>query len=514
MPLLGVGAAGHGQASGSTAPSSAHAGVIPRAAVAVQIGAAPDSRPVPPGFVGLSIEYRSAPGYFGTPTDPDRVFDQLVRNLAPGQQPVLRIGGDTTDWTWAPTAGVAKPPGIQYTLGPQWMSSTAAAARALDARLILGVNFEADNRAIAAAESAALLRGVGQAHLAGLELGNEPELYGALGWFATPAGVPVPGRPSTYNFAAYLRDYASISRALPRTVPLVGPASGAVPWLSGLGRYLAANPRVRLVTFHRYPLQRCFTPRQSPAFPTIANLLAPSAASGPATSVAAAVAAAHDRGIPFRVDELNSVACGGARGVSDTFASALWVLDTLFNLAHVGVDGVNIHTFHKAFYEPFVVSENAGRWSAEVRPLYYGLLMFTRAAPPGARLLPVADGGPSTLRVWSTRSPDGQVRVVLINDSRQEPVTAAIAPPAPGDDTSTATGIRLRAPHADSTTDVTIGGQSFAPGDDTGDLSGSARTFTLRAVSGRFVVRLPPATATLLTIGAGAALSRPARPPT
>jgi hypothetical protein len=394
MPLLGVGTAGHGQASGSTAPPSANGGVIPRGAVAVQIGAAPDSRPVPPGFVGLSIEYRSAPGYFGTPTDPDPVFDQLVRNLAPGQQPVLRIGGDTTDWTWAPTPGVAKPPGIQYTLGPQWMSSTAAAARALNARLILGVNFEADNRAIAGAESAALLRGVGRAHVAGLELGNEPELYGALGWFATPAGVPVPGRPSTYNFAAYLRDYARVSRALPRTVPLVGPASGAPQWLAGLGRYLAANPRVRLVTFHRYPLRRCFTAPQSPEFPTIANLLAPAAASGPATSVAAAVAAAHAHGTRFRTDELNSVSCGGARGVSDTFASALWVLDTLFNMARVGVDGVNIHTFHNAFYEPFAVSEDAGRWTAEVRPLYYGLLMFARAAPPGARLLPVADRGP------------------------------------------------------------------------------------------------------------------------
>ena len=450
--------------------------------------------------MGLSIEYRSAPGYFGTPGDPDGVFDQLVRNLNPGRSPVLRFGGDTTDWTWAPTPGVAKPPGIQYTLGSQWMSATRAAAQALNARLILGVNFESDSRAIAAAESAALVRGVGRPYVAGLELGNEPEVYGTLGWYETAAGVPVPGRPASYDFASYLRDYARVSRALPRTVPLVGPASGAPRWLSGLRSYLVAEPRVRMVTFHRYPLHRCFTARQSPEFPTIANLLAPAAATGPAASLAAAVVTAHARGIPLRADELNSVSCGGARGVSDTFASSLWVLDALFNMARVGVDGVNIHTFHKAIYEPFAVSEHAGRWSAEVRPLYYGLLMFARAAPPGARLLPAAYRGPPTLRVWSTRSRDGQVRVVLINDSRRRAVTVAVNPPAAAVAT-TATGVCLRAPQADATTGVTIGGQSFGVSTATGELSGAARSFTLRAVQGRFVVRLPPATATMLAVG-------------
>ena len=450
--------------------------------------------------MGLSIEYRSTPGYFGTPGDPDGVFDQLVRNLNPGQSPVLRFGGDTTDWTWAPTPGVAKPPGIQYTLGPQWMSATRAAAQALNARLILGVNLESDSRAIAAAESAALVRGIGPPYVAGLELGNEPEVYGTLGWYETAAGVPVPGRPASYGFASYLRDYATVSRALPRTVPLVGPASGAPRWLTGLRSFLVAEPRVGMVTFHRYPLHRCFTARQSPEFPTIANLLAPAAATGPATSLAAAVATAHARGIPLRADELNSVSCGGARGVSNTFASSLWVLDTLFNMAQVGVDGVNVHTFHKAIYEPFAVSQHAGHWSAEVRPLYYGLLMFARAAPPGARLLPAAYGGPTTLRVWATRSRAGQVRVVLINDSRRRSLTVAVHPPAAAD-AGTATGVRLRAPHADATTGVSIAGQSFGAATATGVLSGAVRSFTLRAVQGSFVVRLPPATATMLAVG-------------
>lgn len=425
-----------------------------------------------------------------------------MRNLTPGQSPVIRFGGDTTDWTWAPTPGVAKPPGIRYTLDNAWMRSTQAMAAVLNARLILGVNLEADSRRIAAAEAAALLRGVGRRHVAGLELGNEPEVYRTLGWYATPAGAGVPGRPPSYGFGPYLRDYAGISAALPHTVALVGPASGSARWLSGLERYLRANPRVRLATFHRYPLHRCFTARSAPEFPTISHLLAPAAASGPATSLAQAVAVAHDRGIPLRADELNSVSCGGARGVSDTLASALWVLDTLFNMARVGVDGVNIHTFHKAIYEPFAVADHGGRWSAQVRPLYYGLLMFARSAPPGSRLLAstTAPGAPHTLRVWSDRARDSTVRVVLINDSRRRPVTVAVRPPGGATASGRTTLTRLRASHADARSGVTLGGRSFGPATRTGILAGHALTTALRAVQGRFVVRLPPASATLIAI--------------
>jgi hypothetical protein len=284
----------------------------------------------------------------------------------------------------------------------------------------------------------------------------------------------------------------------------VGPASGASQWLSGLGQYLTANARVRLATFHRYPLHRCFTPRDSPAFPTISNLLAPASATGPATSLAAAITVAHARGIPLRADELNSVSCGGARGVSDTFASALWVLDTLFNMAQVGADGVNIHTFHNAIYEPFAVTERDGRWTAQVRPMYYGLLMFGQAAPPGARLLTTAYRAPATLRVWSTRARDGRLRVVLINASRRRPATVAIRPPAGAArvaQAGQATGTRLRAPHAGATAGETIGGRSFGASTDTGTLAGTAHTFTLRPAQGSFVVRLPSATATLLVLG-------------
>ena len=476
---------------------------IPRNAIRVDIGAAPDGRPLPPGFIGLSIEYRSAPDYFGTdPSRPDPVFIQLMRNLDPGQSPVLRIGGDTTDWTWWPTPGVPEPKGIRYTLDPAWVSSTRAMAAALNARLILGIDLEADRPTVAATEATQLLDGIGPRYIAGLELGNEPEVYGTLPWYLTARGVPVPGRARTYGFAAYLRDYARISRALPTQVPLIGPASGAQQWVAGLSRFLAANRRVGMVTFHRYPLDRCYTAPSSEDYPTIANLLAPVASSGPATSLQSAVDAAHAHGMPLRADELNSVACGGAPGVSDTFASALWVLDTLFNMDQVGVDGVNVHTFRNAFYQPFAITDTDGQWEADVKPLYYGLLMFAQAAPPGSRLLPTRSRGPATLRIWVTHGTDGRDRVLLINDSRRAPVTVAVGAPAGA---ATADAIALRAPDVAARGDVTIGGQSFAPDTTTGLLTGAPQAVGLGLVQGRFVVALPAASATLLTIPASAA---------
>jgi hypothetical protein len=471
---------------------------IPKSAVRIAIGAAPAGRPLAPGFIGFSIEYPSMIAYAGrNPASPNPTFLQLVRDLNPNQSPVLRFGGDTADWTWWSTPGVAKPGGIRYTLNRHWAQVTGATARALGARLILGVNFESDSRAIAGTEARALLDGIGRRYIAGFELGNEPEVYGSLGWYSTPAGVPVPGRPAAYGFASFLADYARVSAALPRGVPLVGPASGSPAWLTGVSQYLAANPRVGQVTFHRYPLHRCFTPRDASTYPTIANLLSPVAATGPATSLASAVAVAHGRGVPFRADELNSVSCGGGRGVSDTFASSLWILDTLFNMAKVGVDGVNVHTFKQAIYEPFGFYRADGHWRAQVKPMYYGLLMFARAAPPGSRLLPTSGDGPSTLRTWATRGPRGRVRVVLINDSRRHAVTVAVG--APGS-VAAATLERLRAPRIGSKGDVTIAGQTFGPSTTTGRLAGPLRDSSLTPIRNHFVVRLPAASAALLTL--------------
>lgn len=197
---------------------------------------------------------------------------------------------------------------------------------------------------------------------------------------------------------------------------LAGPAVGSLSWLKHLHRCLDAEPTLQVVTVHRYRLNRCFTTKGSPNYPTIANMLSSASSRGLVDGLSRYIAIAHGRGDTFRIDEMNSVPCGGKTGVSDTFASALWALDTLFAVARSGADGVDFHTFPGAHYALFNFRRVGARWSAFVHPEYYGLLMFTRAAPPGARLLPVTDTGSPRVRAWATRASDGTIRVVLIND--------------------------------------------------------------------------------------------------
>jgi hypothetical protein len=264
-----------------------------------------------------------------------------------------------------------------------------------------------------------------------------------------------------------------------------------------MGHLLAVEPRLSLLTIHRYPLQRCFTAPSSARYPTIGNLLSPRASEGLAHAVEPAVRAAHLRGIKVRLDEINSVACGGSPGVSDTFASALWALQVSFELARVGVDGVNFHTFPGAAYQLFSFEGTGSGRTARVYPDYYGLMMFAQAAPSGSRLLASPALRAGRVGVWATRDRGGTTRVVLINDSSTRARSVALRLPAAGGPGALE---RLTAPALDSTAGVTLGGRSFGTQTTSGILAGRPLDALVSRVAGRYVVRLPPASAALLTL--------------
>ncbi len=489
---------------------------LPADAIPVTVSRTAVGRPIAKGFVGLSFEYPAIRHYTGSdPNAINPVLVQLIRNLTPGQDPVLRIGGDSTDSTWWPVAGLARPAWVRYTLSSGWLATTRALASRLSARLILGVNLAAGSRAIAGAEANALVSGIGRENIEALELGNEPEVYGHFPWYQDASGRRVYARPSWYStigLRSYVQDLVTMRAALP-AVPLAGPATGGIRQLRDIGTLLRADPNLALVTLHRYPLNRCFLTSDSPLPATIANLLSARSSRGLMSGAARYVALTHQAGVGFRVDETNSVACGGKVGVSDTFASALWALDALFSFARAGVDGVNIHIFPGAHYSLFQFGRSGNDWTALVHPEYYGLLLFSRAAPPGARLLSLkvgtAVGGghaattsgrtasPSYgLRAWATRGPDGKVRVVLINDSTSQRRLVFLRSAAGGD----ATLQRLAAPSAASSSGVKLAGQRFGTTTTTGRLDGDLRTTSLRKVDGGYEVPLPAAGAGLVTI--------------
>jgi hypothetical protein len=459
----------------------------------VTVSSAGGGRPIPAGFLGLSLEDTAVIPYAGAdPKALDPVFLQLLRNLTPGQSPVLRVGGDSTDWTWYPVPGLPKPNGVRVTLTRRWLAVMHSLAADLNARLIMGVDLEANSRVAADYEATAFERGIGKPWIEALELGNEPNLYGSLTWYIAPDGVHVTGRPPGYDFPSFLGEFSSFAKGLPG--PLAGPATGSPTWMADAGAFLAAEPRVDLLTVHAYPLQTCDLPRSSPEYPTIPHLLAPAATTGLADGVASSIAVAHARHLPVRVDEMNTDSCGFAPGVSNAFASALWALDALFEMARVGADGVNIHTYPGATYQLFTFTHAGRGWSASVAPEYYGLEMFAQAAPAGSRLIATTVTNAEGITVWATRGREGRTRVVLINQSLDRRTVALSSARA-----RTATVERLRGPRLTSTAGITLGGQSFGTRTTSGRLAGRSSVGKLTARQGRYVFTLPAESAALVT---------------
>jgi hypothetical protein len=449
-------------------------------------------RPIAAGFVGLSTELTSLYSYTGSnPRAINPVFEQLVRNLAPGQRPVLRFGGDTTDWTWWPGHDKHRPRGIRYGLTWRWLHVAHALAEGIDPNMLVGINLESDSRSLAGSEARAVLRGIGSRWIAGLELGNEPELYGGLAWYEIN-GVRYYGRPHNYDFPDFVRDFRRISRALGRA-PLVGPNIGSPHWFKYLGPFLRDEPRVVMATLHRYPLKKC----SASAHRTIGELLAGSSSRGLANSVRRWVGVAHAHHVPVRIDEMNAVSCGGEPGVSNVFGSALWAVDALFEMARVGVDGVNIHTRPGVSGQLFSFSERHGTWRAAMRPEYYGLMMFAQAAAPRARLLQITDSAGNQVKVWATRATDGRVRVVLINKSQDRRRDVSVHVDGA---TGTATLERLLGPSASAKSGVTLDGRRI--GTERGVLVGPPAHLTVRPRGGRYAVRLPAASAAMLALPA------------
>jgi hypothetical protein len=481
------------QASAPAASAAAAPAARISGAQTVSITAATVGNAVPAGFVGLSIEEKALQQFAGTnPRSLNPAFVHLLADLSPGGGSVLRIGGDSTDWSWYPIPHVTRPPGVRFSLSPGWMSVARSLASSLNGKLILGVDLEADSRAIAAGEANAMVRQIGRQYIDALELGNEPELYGSFGWYKSATGQQVPGRPRSWNPAAYNSNFGQIAAGLPSGL-VAGPSMGGPHWLALLGSFVSANPRLRLVTVHAYPLKHC----TKATVVTIPELLADSSSHGLAVRVAPFLAAAARRHLPLRIDEMNGISCGGTRGVSNTFTSALWVLDTLFEMARGGVDGVNIHTVPNTINEILGPVGSGNHSAMRVHPEFYGMMMFAQAAPAGSHLVRIADRLPQAIKVWATRSPDGSMHVVVINKRLSGSVTVGLRIAGAG---APATVEALRASSVHATGGVTLGGQTFGAATSTGVLGGHLTQGTLTSKAGTYTLSVPAASATMLAV--------------
>lgn len=450
---------------------------------------------LPRSFLGLSMEYWDLPALDSNPGALRRVLALLHVS---GNGPVmLRIGGDSADQTFWGYARLARRQPWPYSITQRWLLKLRRLVRSAHVRVILDLNLAVRSPSMAARFARAAEHALPAHAIAALEIGNEPDIlhhwvdYHRRGHAAVMR--PWPRSWDHFSPSGYAREFrayaAALSRAVPG-IPLAGPAL-AHPYrdLGWLGTLLSRDRlSLRLLTVHRYPLTACARPA-SGDFATITRVLSPGIASGLAPSLAGAVRAGQTAGLPVRLTELNSVSCEGRRGVSDTFASALWAPDALFSMWSAGLAGVNIHVREGALNAAFMMTHRA----VLARPLLYGLLLFQRALGPEAALVRLrVTRAPLGLRVWAVRT-RGRIKVLVVNKGAQ-PVRLGLRAPA----RRWGTVQRLSAPAIRATAGITLDGQSLGP---RGRWVGRRRVPRLgRSANGRYMLAVPPYSAALVTL--------------
>lgn len=430
------------------------------------------STKLPRSFFGFSVEYPELPIYQRFRPAFERIL-ALLKVQADGPQ-ILRIGGNSADLTyWNPASSPL--PGGAYVLSQDWFSQLRTLIADSRLRLLLDLNLRNGTAAQARELAQQAVSKLPAGSVIGLEVGNEPDQYG-----------------HGYSSAAYVRAFKSYDHAVREVaphMPLLGPAVTSTDnnfsWLQAVVR--GDHAELGVLDGHEYPLAACESPGD-PGYPTVAKILSSRLTAGLAASVKPAVLLAHRAHRAFRLDETNSVTCGGLAGVSDTFSTALWAPDALFSLLTTGLDAVNVHIRPTKVNGPLAVNGNG----FVARPLFYGLLLFRETLSPGGQLLHLNQSGPASahLSAWAVRVNTRAIHLLLINKGNSAVTARLRLPPS-----STVTLERMRASSARATSGVTLGGQHL--GSD-GRLHGTSQISPLPVRAGSYQVLVPATSAALV----------------
>jgi len=474
--------------SGSAVPASAKHKPKPKPKpktipLSVSLEGSAEAPPrVPANFLGLSFEVAALSQLASFAGGGDLVT--LLRSLGKG---VLRFGGVTADEfvAWK-DAQHQRPP---------WASSTIEAANldqlgelagesGWNVLLTLGFgHFEPQ----AAAQEAAVAKAALGSSLEAMELGNEPNSYAAHGLRAKP-----------WTFVQYdeqVAEYRGAIEALAPGIPLAGPdVSGSSAYESwGFGEAIYQRPV--MLTGHHYPLGCNGQPG-----PSIARLLSPEIREAEERSLRRYVFVAAQSEVPFRMDETNTVSCGGVPGVSNTFASALWALGFMTKAMSLGVAGINFegNPMNCLGYTPLCAPtpEAAAAGELQAQPEWYALLLARSLIGERPLAANVVSPEHTNAIVSAFRAPDGALQFVVVDDDVPSDHKLSLALHV-GSGYHGASILSLTAPSPEATSGVSLGGQSVAA---SGEWTQPARLPHVPNKHGVITVEVPPSSAALVTV--------------
>jgi glycosyl hydrolase family 79 len=453
-------------------------------------------------FTGLSYESAQLgnPHFFSGDNAQLAGFMQRL-----GTSGVLRIGGNTSEYCyWTPdpakaanahrrntesmlTGDKATPIGFGFAVGPDTghkspapVNITPQAIRNLreflDAcgwKLIYGLNM-GTGTAEDAADEASYVMDVAGEKLIAFQLCNEPDLFYRNGI-----------RKADYDFKQFAgewqRFFETIRARVPNA-PFAGPDTAynnewLVPFAQQFKREAA------FLSQHYY----AEGPPTDPSM-TIERLLRPNPKLE--DEFKGMKQTMQESGLPFRLAETNSCYQGGKPGVSDTFASALWSADLMYQLASAGGRGINFHGGGYGWYTPIAGSPEDGFLA---RPIYYGMLLFAQAG--AGQLAEISleprDQAP-LLTAYGLLANTGAMKVAAFNKHEDRAVHLTLDM---GQRAQRVSSLHLHAPRVDDTTDTTFGGAPVG----VGGAWSAAREEMLPVENGVAVIELSPASAALIT---------------
>ncbi|KAI4728507.1 hypothetical protein E4T49_03801 [Aureobasidium sp. EXF-10728] len=308
-----------------------------------------------PSFASFSFEPAFWVDFFGNSSTPNKLaFNLLNRIVDHGGQPTIRPGGITMDsMIFNASAGdpvrTTNPNGGVYrtTVGPNYFKSWSNFPEGT--KFVSTLNFGNDSLDIARDMAVASVKYASNDSISFFELGNEPTNYPSSRW-----------KNSTSAYIQQWKNWtAQIDAAVNATLGTNAAADfGSERWWassattdqSGLEVRPAAlipagidsNNQVADYSIHSYPFSTCDPARAMLA--TTQNILNQTELSRYADEeIYPSAKAALDAGNRWIIGEFNSISCSGNPNVSDTFAQALWVIQSELIYAVRNASAVYLH---------------------------------------------------------------------------------------------------------------------------------------------------------------------------
>jgi hypothetical protein len=440
-----------------------------------------------PGAIGLSVETSRFAEQHVDARDASLVA--LMRRLGPG---VLRIGGDSVDYSWWTSDNEAPPSWATSVMTPSHLAGLDRLLVATNWTAIIGVNFGHFDPSRAASEARAARRALGY-RLLGIEIGNEPDAYGS---------EVIKLRPSSYDADEYLVEAATYSAAIRAAAPevsLYGPDLSSPSWLSTIAS--DSSDFFSVITQHYYPTFYSTPdgPCKGTSVPTEADLLSPQVRAEENAVLRLVTQMGGVAHRETRISETNNTASCDAPGGPETspvFASALWSLDWVLRATSAGVVGLNFHGNFGACapdtFSPLCASSAKGDKPVIARPEYYGLVAARELEGGYFAPVDITEGRTGEeLTIYATSHANGDITLAFDNFGTSR--RAILIDKPPGE--HKAVVAFLTAPSLSATRGITFGHAAI-------DATAAARPrhTALSKVGRAFRLDVPPTSAAIVTL--------------